>query len=63
MKILHSLRKKQTPRMAKMIAKSDMMDTVRICESLKKSFESYSMSLPILLGCMSTIVKVEKRSE
>lgn len=38
---LHNFKKKHTPNIAKMIAKSDMIDTVKICESLKKkSFES-----------------------
>lgn len=38
---LHSLKKKQTPNIARTTEKIDMIDTVKICESLKKkSFES-----------------------
>lgn len=52
---LHNFKKKHNPSNAKMMANSDMMETVKICESLKnKSFVSYSMSLPILFEFMRT---------
>lgn len=51
----HILKKKQTPSTANITAKIDMIETVKICESLKKkSFESRLKSLPILLEVITT---------
>lgn len=56
---LHNFKKKHNPNNAKMMAKSDMIETVRICESLKnKSLDSYSMPFPILIEFIGTVKKV-----